>query len=179
MSFEHLSTDIPSLSRSEMSVRFQDCDPFGHLNNMRYLDYFLNARDNQVSNDYKLDLFDFIKQTGKGWVVQKHEIAYLRPAQCGENIVLRSATAYFDDYYALVEVRMLDALEQRLKSVLWMHLAFVDTQSGRRIRHDQTISDFFEKVRLKEFSPKEISFDERIKQLNQYYKDKATNAYSV
>ena len=25
-------------------VHFQDCDMLGHLNNARYLDYFLNAR---------------------------------------------------------------------------------------------------------------------------------------
>ena len=32
-----------------MTVRFQDCDPFGHLNNARYIDYFLNARQDQIA----------------------------------------------------------------------------------------------------------------------------------
>jgi len=33
--------------QSTYQVRFQDSDPFRHLNNARYLDYFVNAREDQ------------------------------------------------------------------------------------------------------------------------------------
>ena len=29
---------------SKVVVRFPDCDPFNHLHNSRYIDYYLNAR---------------------------------------------------------------------------------------------------------------------------------------
>ena len=29
-------------------TRFSDCDPFGHLNNARYIDYFINAREDHL-----------------------------------------------------------------------------------------------------------------------------------
>ena len=31
--------------QSTVKIRFQDCDPFNHLNNAAYLNYFVNARD--------------------------------------------------------------------------------------------------------------------------------------
>ena len=33
---------LPKELESEVVARFQDCDPFGHLNNARYMDYFIN-----------------------------------------------------------------------------------------------------------------------------------------
>ena len=170
MDFSVLNHQAPSLHSSQMLVRFQDCDPFGHLNNGRYLDYFLDARDNQVTYDYRLPLSEFVRDEQKGWVVQKHEVAYLRPALYGEEVLVQTATAYFDDYYALVEGRMLDKDGTHLKAILWMHLAFVSLKTGRRIVHTEDVKNFFSSVCLNEFTPKEISFDERTKQLNDLYR---------
>ncbi|MEM8567925.1 MAG: thioesterase family protein, partial [Bacteroidota bacterium] len=36
------------------TIRFPDCDPFNHLNNARYIDYFINARE-----DHELQHFNF------------------------------------------------------------------------------------------------------------------------
>ena len=38
----------PGILSSTAIIRFQDCDPYSHLNNGRYLDYFMNAREDQV-----------------------------------------------------------------------------------------------------------------------------------
>ncbi len=32
------------LWESKVLIRFSDCDPFNHLNNARYIDYFINAQ---------------------------------------------------------------------------------------------------------------------------------------
>ncbi len=37
-------TDFNKEPETQIVIRFQDCDPFGHLNNARYIDYFVNAR---------------------------------------------------------------------------------------------------------------------------------------
>ncbi|MGB0837938.1 MAG: acyl-CoA thioesterase, partial [Flavobacteriaceae bacterium] len=39
-------------------IRFQDCDPFNHLNNGKYIDYFVNAREDHLLEFYNLNLFD-------------------------------------------------------------------------------------------------------------------------
>lgn len=44
--------DPPKELESIAVARFQDCDPFSHLNNARYIDYFLNAREDQLALFY-------------------------------------------------------------------------------------------------------------------------------
>ena len=38
----------------ELFVRFSDCDPLGHLYNVRYLDYLFDGRDQHVAENYPL-----------------------------------------------------------------------------------------------------------------------------
>jgi len=42
----------PKETETASVIRFQDCDPLGHLNNAKYFDYFFNAREDQVSKIY-------------------------------------------------------------------------------------------------------------------------------
>ncbi len=161
---------INPLSKTEFLVRFQDCDPYGHLNNGRYLDYFLDGRDNQVTYDYGWRLVDFINEEKKGWVVQKQELAYLRSAVYGEEIVIRTATVFYDDSNLMIECRMLNKDETQLKSLLWMKLVFINLTNGRRTNHTENIKEFFSKVVLNEFDAEKITFDERVKELTTFYK---------
>lgn len=41
----------------DVVIRFQDCDPFGHLNNARYIDYFINERENHLLQYYNFDTY--------------------------------------------------------------------------------------------------------------------------
>ncbi len=43
------------------TIRFTDCDPFGHLNNGRYIDYLLNAREDHLKTEYGVDLSQFVE----------------------------------------------------------------------------------------------------------------------
>jgi len=47
--------------KSKVKIRFQDCDPFNHLNNSKYIDYFINAREEQILKHYDLDIFKLYK----------------------------------------------------------------------------------------------------------------------
>jgi acyl-CoA thioesterase FadM len=42
--------------KSFYTIRFGDCDLFGHLNNARYLDYFINAREEHLKERYQVQL---------------------------------------------------------------------------------------------------------------------------
>ena len=48
--------DVPKVLESNMKIRFQDCDPFNHLNNAAYLNYFMNAREDHLIENYGIDI---------------------------------------------------------------------------------------------------------------------------
>lgn len=54
---------------STYKIRFSDCDLFGHLNNARYLDYFLNAREDHLKEAYNIDLTQFLQQD-MAWLIK-------------------------------------------------------------------------------------------------------------
>src|SRR5579863_2725476 len=91
--------------QSFYTVRFNDCDPFGHLNNSRYLDYFLNAREDHLKDHYNIDIKEWVKQ-GQIFVVTAHEIRYLRPANYGESVTIQSALIGVGESWLQVEMVM-------------------------------------------------------------------------
>ena len=82
--------DTPQLLESSHLIRFPDCDGFNHLNNARYLDYFINAREDQVWDAYDINIYHMAKAEGKSWVVGSNQIAYLKPAMLMETVVIQS-----------------------------------------------------------------------------------------
>ena len=43
-------------------VHFQDCDMLGQLNNARFLDYFLNAREDHTTAHYSLNMGELARE---------------------------------------------------------------------------------------------------------------------
>src|SRR5687768_6707393 len=104
--------------QSDYIIRFSDCDLFGHLNNARYIDYFLNAREDHLKKHYDMDLKSFHSQ-GLGWFVAGHEIVYLRPAQYNERVIIHSALFHASNDSLWVEFGMTDEKETHFKSLMW------------------------------------------------------------
>ena len=132
---------------SSATIRFQDCDPYGHLNNGRYLDYFMNAREDQVLKTYDFDIYAYSKATGLGWVVTQNHIAYLKPAVLMEQITIESQILISKPKFVQVEMRMLDQ-EAALKSLLWVHLVHVDIRKSHSVPHSEELQKVFDKVCL-------------------------------
>ena len=63
---------VPEVLTSKAIIRFQDCDPYSHLNNGRYLDYFMNAREDMVWKAYDFNIYEYSRTTGLGWVVTQN-----------------------------------------------------------------------------------------------------------
>ena len=116
------------------TVRFNDCDPFSHLNNSKYIDYMLNAREDHLSQFYNIELGDFHKQ-GFGWVVTNHEIQYIRPAGYNERICIQSDLIEAGDSHLLVEMKMYDEAANILKAILWTTFTCVNMKTGRKEIH--------------------------------------------
>ncbi len=123
------------------TIRFTDCDPFGHLNNARYIDYFLNAREDHLKEEYQLDLNHFYQQ-GVSWLVASHEITYLRPANYNERVSIKTGLINLAPGSLLVEMIMLDEKHSHLKSVMWTSFTHVNAKTGKRENHSDSFMDF-------------------------------------
>lgn len=155
---------LPRVLESTVLVRFQDCDPFGHLNNARYIDYFLNTREDQLRDVYDLDIFAFGGETGQSWVVHQNQIAYLAPARFMETVRIRTQLIHSDQRRLVVEGLMLDEGGQRLKAVGWVAFTFVDMANGRPARHPQHLMQLFADVAVDGIY-EESRFEARVAQL--------------
>ena len=62
-----VSVDLPKELESTVKIRFQDCDPYGHLNNGAYINLFINAREDQLESHYNFDIYEYSKVSGAGF----------------------------------------------------------------------------------------------------------------
>jgi acyl-CoA thioester hydrolase len=132
---------------SSYIVRFGDCDLFGHLNNARYIDYFLNAREDHLRDHYQLNLSTYYK-LGVSWLVGSHEINYLRPALYNEQIVISSALISAGDQSLLVELQMMNVEQTQLKAVMWTRFIPVNVQTGKKSNHPVDFMDFAKSIEV-------------------------------
>lgn len=127
-------------------VRFQDCDPYGHLNNIRYLDYFFNARQDHLAQFYGFNLFERARQTNEGWVVTRTQIAYMRPCLVDEVVVIQTRLLDYSDVTILVEATMLDSRTRRPKAITWIEFTYVSLKTGKTTKHPDDLIDFCQSV---------------------------------
>ncbi|MEI9912304.1 MAG: acyl-CoA thioesterase [Bacteroidota bacterium] len=147
--------------QSFYTVRFNDCDPFRHLNNARYIDYFLNAREDHLRDHYQMDLADFYSK-GRGWVVMQHEIIYLRPASFNETICIRSGLLNAGNEHLLVEMLMLDANQKQLKALLHTRFVPVSLSTGKKEPHSTEFMEFISDKTLAGLNDTVLSPKERV-----------------
>ncbi len=123
-------------------ARFQDCDPFGHLNNARYIDYFLNTRQDQIAEHYHLRTYEPDMQAS--WVVRTTQIAYLRPVATMEEVLIRTRLIHFAESSLVVEGLMLDKEARNLKALIWFDFVYISLTNGRPAKHPDELMQLFE-----------------------------------
>lgn len=74
---------------SYVRVRFQECDPLGHVNNAIYLTYLEQVAIDHA-NAVGWSSEKLREETGALFVARKHEIEYLRPAREGDFLQVRT-----------------------------------------------------------------------------------------
>jgi len=152
--------ELPKILKSTTKIRFQDCDPFNHLNNASYFNYMINAREDHTIQNYDLDVYKHGKETGKSWVVSTHQIAYLRPAKVMETVVLESQLFDYGKKDLAVEIRMYNESKTEIKAVLWSSFVYFNILKQTSDNHSEELLSMFEKVVL---PVEEQSFENRIK----------------
>lgn len=153
---------LPTVLENTRRIRFQDCDPFNHLNNGRYVDYYINAREDQLVENYDIDLFKIIKEEGLGWVVANNQVSYIKPVFTMENVVMQSQLINFSPKHLQVEMRMWNADKTILKSVAWFTFVPFNLKKNRVETHQEKYMQLFKEVLLeipeKTFEARELYF---------------------
>lgn len=149
----------PTTLFSKAKIRFQDCDPFNHLNNAAYLNYFMNAREDQLIEFYDIDIYKMARKEGKSWVVGTSQIAYLRPAVLMEEVLIESNLLKFSNSTLTVELRMYNAKKTELKAVMWSQFVHYNLLEQKKAVHSQGFMELFKEVAI---PPEEATFEDRI-----------------
>lgn len=149
----------PKILESKTLIRFQHCDPFNHLNNSEYLNYMVNAREDQLIKHYGIDIYKMGREQGKSWVVGSNQIAYLRPAWLMEEVTIQSQLLSYNDTSLHVELRMFNDSKTELKAIMWSNYVHFNLLKQRRETHTEDIMELFASVN----SPiEESTFEERV-----------------
>ncbi len=150
---------LPNILESKIKIRFQDCDPFNHLNNAAYLNYLINAREDQILEHYGIDIYKMARTIGKSWVVGSNQIAYINPAFLMEEVIIDSQLLYFDDSNIHVELRMWNKDKTKIKAVMWSTFVHFNLMKQKRAFHSSKLITLFSSVK----KPIETTiFEERI-----------------
>ena len=150
---------LPKTLEGQLVIRFQDCDPFRHLNNSKYIDYCFNAREDQLQAEYNLSVFGLAKEKGISWVVGQNQIAYLRPALVMETVVVQSQLISLSNKVIQVEYRMLNQEKTEIKLLMWAKFVHFSLKEQRAVSHDEELQRLFEQILL---PVPEKSFEERV-----------------
>ena len=158
---------------SKVKIRFSDCDPFNHLNNSRYIDYMINAREDQLIEYYGFDAHQVARSQGIGWVSAQTQIAYLHPAYPNEVVTVQTRLLLASDRSLLLEALMWDGGKTVLKSVMWARLVHYNISERRSQPHSADLMDFFNQIVFPLSA--DASFEERVAQLKASLKPQTTD----
>lgn len=134
--------------KTRSMIRFQDCDPFGHLNTGRYIDYFINAREDHLARFYDFDIYERQKKTQDNWLITGHQIAYVHPALFREEVTIGTALIQYTENSILMEGVMLDKEEKQLKSVIWTSFRLYSFAEGRPLKHSKELMSFWSEIAM-------------------------------
>ena len=144
-----MEMSLEKTPKSFKTIQFQDCDMFGHLNNGRFIDYFLNAREDHLVNFYDLDIFAMTREKGVAWFVGKHEIVYRKPANLREEVAITSEVINFVDKSITVEMVMYNKGQTHVKAVLRSTFVHINLKTLKAASHDEELTALLNGVLIK------------------------------
>ncbi|SFZ94394.1 acyl-CoA thioester hydrolase [Flaviramulus basaltis] len=153
---------LPKVLESKTKIRFQDCDPFNHLNNGSYINYFMNHREDVLLKYYDFDIYKKAKEEGKSWVSSSNQIAYLKPTLLMETVTIESQLINVTTSEIHVEMRMYNESKSQLKSIIWCGFVHFNLLKQKREIHNEDLMELFKNVN----NPIDAStFEQRLTQL--------------
>jgi acyl-CoA thioester hydrolase len=135
---------MPAIYEHALTVQGSDIDRMGHVNNLRYLSWMLDAAvAHSAVQGWTAARYD---ELGQGWVVRSHEIKYLEPSYEGQAIVVRTWVADMTKVASTRRYKILRAADQRVLAKAATQWAFIDFKTGTLARIPEVVSSAFELV---------------------------------
>lgn len=156
---------LEKLVESKVKIRFPDCDPFNHLNNSKYIDYMINAREDQLLKYYDFDIYKLAFEKGLSWVVAQNQIAYLAPATLMETVVIETQLIHHEDKSLVFEACMWNEDKTSVKALMWSKLVHFNLKTKKSETHSADLMHLFGQVDNSLNVP--ATFEERLKNLKQ------------
>lgn len=128
---------------TEVKIRFSDCDPIGHLNNVKYLEYMLNAREDHVEAGYGFTYEEYTRKTGCTWIAIQNEIAYLKEVRYNSKVLITSKTIEISDRVSKVEILMKSLDEKTVHCVLWCTVIYFNMKTRLSESHPEETKELF------------------------------------
>lgn len=147
---------------SRVRIRFKDCDPHGHLYNTRFIEYMLEAREDQLIEHYGLNLMDYAEQRKMAWILVKNEISYLKEAKRNEYVIIKTSLINTTEKSLVVEYQMWSDDKNELKAILWSKFIHVDISTKKTTPHPKDVKEMLESLVV---PIDEMIMDDRIKSL--------------
>ena len=161
-----MQKEISNLSR----IRFSDCDPIGHLNNVKYLDYMLNAREDHVESGYGFTYEEYTRKTGCTWITIQNEIAYLKEVRYNARVMISSKTIEVGDRISKVEILMKSEDGETIHAVLWLTVIYFNMKTRKSDVHPEDTKRLFERFLVnleeKDFKERTLALRKQNKKAN-------------
>lgn len=156
---------LAKIIESKTRIQYQDCDPFNHLNNSKYIDYIVAARTEQLLVNYGFNSAEIARKEGIGWVAAQTQLSYFSPASWMEIVIIESKLIQFSEYSLLIEGFMWDEHKTKLKCVMWTKLVHFNIKTQRSHKHSEELMKLFAEIHY----PLEnnFTFEERVKSFKQ------------
>lgn len=133
---------------TKVKIRFSDCDPIGHLNNVKYLEYMFNAREDHVEDFYGFTYEAWTKKTGCTWITVQNEIAYLKEVRYNQKVVISSKTVSISDRTSTIEILMKSEDEKITHAVLWVQVIYFNMKTRKSDIQPDEIKVLFQKYQV-------------------------------
>jgi acyl-CoA thioester hydrolase len=120
---------MPAIYEHHLVVRPKDIDRLGHVNNLAYMAWLLDAAvAHSAVQGWTAERYD---QLGSVWVVRSHEIKYIEPAYAGQEIIVRTWVADMSKVSSMRRYRIERASDNALLCKAATRWAFVELASGK------------------------------------------------
>jgi acyl-CoA thioester hydrolase len=132
---------MPAVFEYEHSVRDDEIDALGHVNNLAYLKWVQSAAiAHSAAQGWPTERY---LQVGAGWVVRSHGIEYASPAFARDDIVVRTWIASFKKVTSLRRYKIIRSADDTLLATAETNWAFIGFEHRVPRRIPQEIIEAF------------------------------------
>ncbi|HDQ03205.1 MAG TPA: acyl-CoA thioesterase [Deltaproteobacteria bacterium] len=132
---------MTQIYRYELTVSPDTIDENGHVNNVEYLRWMLDAA---VSHSTSQGSTRAVKELGMTWVVRTHRIEYLRPAFAGDKITVLTWVSNFRRVLSLRKYKVLRVSDNAVLAEGETQWVFVEAKTGKLRSIPKSVSSTFE-----------------------------------